>query len=80
MTRSLGCHPEVSVSSFSKPVETPLNAPSLLPISSILSFAFFTRVCAVSLVPLILPWATSYSFDSASSNKSITSVLSLYDF
>ena len=36
ITRSLGCQPEVNLSSFSKPVEIPLKAPSLFSISSIL--------------------------------------------
>ena len=79
ITRSLGCHPDVSLSSFSKPVETPLR-PSCFAISSILAFALITRFWADSVDVLIFPCATSYNLDSASSKRSITSVLSLYDF
>ena len=44
--KSLGCHPEVRRSSFSKPEATPLK-PSLLAISSIFFLASITRFCAV---------------------------------
>ena len=76
MIKSLGCHPDVSLSNFSKPVLTPLK-PSRLEISSIRFFASNTKFCAVSEDFLMFPWVTSYSLDSASSNKSKTSVESL---
>ena len=73
--KSLGCHPEVSLSSLSKPDGIPLS-PSLLAISSIRFLACMTRFCAVSAERFKFPWVTSYSLDSAASNKSKTSVLS----
>ena len=41
--KSLGCQPDVNLSSFSNPVDIPLREPSLFPISSILFFAWITR-------------------------------------
>ena len=58
MIKSLSCHPEVSLSNLSKPDGTPL-IPSLLEISSIFFLAWITKLCAVSVDFLILPWVTS---------------------
>ena len=75
--KSLGCHPDVSLSSFRKPVLTPLN-PSRLDISSIRVLASITKFCADCEDLFMFPCVTSYSLDSASSSKSKTSVESLY--
>ncbi len=52
--KSLGCQPEVSLSTLSKPEGTPLN-PSLFAISSILFLACITKFCAVSAERFRLP-------------------------
>ena len=46
ITRSLGCHPDVSLSISKKPEAIPLS-PSFLDISSIFCFAWITRSSAV---------------------------------
>ena len=75
ITRSLGCQPDVSLSTSEKPDGTPLK-PSLLEISSIFFFACITKLWAVSVDFLIFPCVTSYNLDSAVSKRSKTSCVS----
>ena len=74
--RSLGCHPEVNLSSLSNPLLTPLN-PSCLAISSIFFLASLTRSSALTDDFFRCPCVISYNLDSLLSYINIYSFLNL---